>query len=61
VIAFSFRNLIAYEEISFVAALLFLPLFFAQVNDTANYFPPPPGNNPGVSNCIAISKTFVVH
>ncbi|HYV91323.1 MAG TPA: porin family protein [Chitinophagales bacterium] len=40
-----------------VAALIFLsPSSFAQVNDTANYFPPPPGNNPGVSSVLRSQK-----
>jgi len=42
---------------SFVTALLFFSAFsFAQVNDTANYFPPPPGNNPGVSSVLRSQK-----
>lgn len=46
------------KRLSFVIALLFFSAFsFAQVNDTANYFPPPPpDNNSAVSNVLRSQK-----
>jgi hypothetical protein len=36
--------------------ILFSVSSFAQVNDTTDYFPPPPGNNPGVSSVLRSQK-----
>ena len=45
------------KRLWFVAALIFLSgLSFAQVNDSTNYFPPPPGGNPAVSSVLRSQK-----
>ena len=49
-------NLVIKRLSSVVALFFFSAYSFAQVNDTSNYFPPPPANNPGVSSVLRSQK-----